>query len=524
MRRYIIFFAAFLPFAVCGQELRITSEDVQQIKKFDTFFGLLTATYVDKVDTSALIEHAIKETLAELDPHSVYLSAEEMKEETENFQGNFSGIGITFNVLRDTVVVIDVIRGGPSEQVGILPNDRMVAIDGESAVGISRKDAQRRMRGEKGTVVAFEVLRGGEWLKFNVVRDNIPITTLDAAYRIDKHTGYLRVNRFADTTMDEFRKAMDRMKGINSLVLDLRGNSGGYVHMAIDMANYFLDKGDVIVSTEGRYRGEDIYSAGRRGEMREGRVMVLVDELSASASEIVSGALQDWDRAVIVGRRTFGKGLVQQQFPLNDGSAVRITIAKYLTPTGRAIQRPFEMGHKADYYQALAERIAKGDTTVGDSLQVYKTLRLGKTVYGGGGITPDFYVPADTTEISDYYMGLVRSGATGEFLLDYMGRNRGRIISAYPSFEAFDAGFEVDDEMIGELIELAKSRGVEPDEAGLEQSRGLLAIQLKAYIADRLWGEGYFYHVFNPRRDEIYSKALEILANWDNMAKGVVVM
>jgi carboxyl-terminal processing protease len=520
----VIILAALLPVVAAGQDVRVDGVAVQQMQKFDRFFGLLSATYINEVDAPKLVEAAIKGTLAQLDPHSVYFSAEEMKEQTETFQGNFSGVGLAFNVMRDTITVVNVTPEGPSEKAGLLPNDRIVEIDGETAVGISQSESQRRMRGERGTTVVFGVLRGGRRLEFNVVRDNIPLTTLDAAYLVDRRTGYLRVNRFAQTTMEEFREAMARFGKIDGLVLDLRGNAGGYVHMAIDMANYFLDEGNVIVSTEGRFSGTEIYRADRRGEMRKGRLVVLVDELSASASEIVSGALQDWDRAVIVGRRSFGKGLVQQQFMLQDGSAARITVAQYVTPTGRHIQRPFEMGHKDDYYQALAERISKGDTAVSDSLQAYKTLRLGKTVYGGGGITPDYYVPVDTTDISAYYKRLSGEGAVGRFLLDYLSRNRASLEAKYPTFEAYDASFEADSRLIDELVEAAKTQGIEPDEAGLAQSRELLSVQIKAYLAARLWEDGDYFRVFNPRRDDVYGKALEIMANWDKMARGVVVM
>ncbi len=524
MKKLSLILLLFTPLSAFTQPLRISDKDVAQMQKFDRFFGLLSATYVDEVDSSKLIEDAIKETLAELDPHSVYFSAEEMKSQNESFQGNFSGIGIEFNILRDTVMVVNVVAGGPAEKVGLLPNDRIVGIDGYNAVGMSRDEAPKKLRGERGTTVVLDVVHNGEQLQFRIVRDNIPLTTVDAAYKIDKRTGYLRVNRFAQTTMDEFREAMANMKGIDALILDLRGNGGGYLHMGTDMANYFLNKGDVIVSTEGRYSGTDVYRADRQGEMRKGRVIVLIDELSASASEIVSGALQDWDRAVIVGRRSFGKGLVQQQFGLQDGSAVRITVSKYLTPTGRAIQRPFELGHKEDYYQALAERIAGGDTIASDSLQEYKTLRLGKTVYGGGGITPDYYVPVDTTGVSEYYKKLVRAGVIGQFLMEYLDHNRTRIKAEYSSFEAYDARFEVDDQMLEQLVSSAQKQGVEPDEAGLEESRELLEVQLKALVASRLWDDGDFYRVINPRRDPIYGKALEILSDWEEMAQGVVVM
>jgi carboxyl-terminal processing protease len=523
MRRFLIFLAAVLPMVAAGQGVQLDAETVMQMQKFDRFFGFLSATYVDKVNAPKLIESAIKETLSELDPHSVYFSAEQMKEQAENFQGNFSGIGIELAILRDTVVVMNVVAGGPSERAGLLPGDRVVAIDGKNVIGISRDEAPKKLRGERGSMVALDVLRGAESIKFLLVRDNIPIKTIDAAYKIDNKTGYLRVNRFAETTMREFRAAMEGFGKIDAVVLDLRGNSGGFLDQGADMANYFLEKGDIIVSTEGRYLGTEIYDARRKGEFK-GHVVVLVDELSASASEIVTGALQDWDRAVVVGRRTFGKGLVQQQFMLQDGSAVRITVAKYLTPTGRAIQRPFEMGHKEDYYQALAERMSKGEAAESDSLQAYKTLRLGRTVYGGGGITPDYYVPADTTDVSDYYKKLMSRGLVSEFMSSYLDKNRGLLEAEYASFEDYDARFEVDGAMLDELASLAQSRGVEPDKAGLEQSRELLATYIKALVAARVWSSGDFYRVMNTRRDAVYGKALEVLGDWKKMARGVVIM
>ncbi len=472
-----------------------------------------------------LVEAAIKSVLKELDPHSVYLSDKEMRAQTEQFQGNFSGIGIEFNILNDTLIIVNTVPGGPSEKVGVMPNDKIVAIDGENVVGIERDKAPDKLRGPRGTAVTIGVVRHGvrEPLEFRIVRDNIPITTVDASYKIDKSTGYIRVNRFANTTMEEFRTAIGDMGKIDGLVLDLRGNGGGLLNMAIDMSTYFLGKGDAIVSTEGLRTRSQGFDANSNGDFRKGRVIVLIDEFSASASEIVSGALQDWDRAVVVGRRSFGKGLVQQQFPLQDGSAVRITVSKYLTPTGRAIQRPFEMGHGEDYYQQLASRMAaRTDSVDNDGRhEAYKTLRLGRTVYGGGGIYPDYYVAVDTTAFSEYLSGLIRRGVTGEFLVDYLDRNRARLEAEYPDFDKFNREYSVDDAMIGELTELGIQRGVEFDAEGLNTSREYLRTYLKGLVAGRLWTTSESYRVSNPQIDPVYKKAVEIMDNWDTMAKGI---
>jgi carboxyl-terminal processing protease len=499
-------------------------EATQQLQKFAQFYNYLNSYYIDSIDDPNLIETAIKEMLADLDPHSTYLSAEEMRASNEQFQGNFGGIGVEFNILNDTLIIVNTIPGGPAEKVGVMPNDRIVTIDGANAVGISREKAPTLLRGERGSAVMLGVARGGVRgrLDFRVVRDNVPITTVDAAYNIDANTGYLRVNRFAQTTMEEFRKAVGEMGNISSLVLDLRGNGGGYLHMATDMSNFFLDKGDLLVSTEGMRVRPEVSRADRNGEFRRGRVVVLIDEFTASASEIVSGALQDWDRAVIVGRRSFGKGLVQRQFPLQDGSAVRITVAKYLTPTGRAIQRPYELGHGEEYYQQLAERLSSGgDAVVADTMQRFKTLRLGKTVYGGGGITPDYYVAADTTGFSPYLSSISRMGVINEFLVSYLDHNRVRLESTYHNFESYDRGFDLTEGDFADLVALAKQRGIEPDPAGLAASRRLIAVQLKALIAGRLWDQGHYYRVMNPRHDAVYAKAIEILNNWSKMARGI---
>lgn len=530
MKKLILLLFAALPLITQAQlpgmrTSRMDGDARAQLEKFTRFYQLLTTTYIDSIPNGQLIETAIKNVLKELDPHSTYLSVEEMKATTEQFQGNFSGVGVEFNILNDTLIIVNTIPGGPSEKVDVMPNDKIVTIDGQSVIGISREDAPKKLRGPRGTAVMIGVVRQGarEPLEFRIVRDNIPITTVDAAYNIDKNTGYLRVNRFAQNTMDEFREAIGKMGRIDGLVLDLRGNGGGFLNMAIDMSNYFLDNGDLIVSTEGMRARPQQARATRNGEFRRGRVVVLIDELSASASEIVSGALQDWDRAVIVGRRSFGKGLVQQQFPLQDGSAVRITVSKYLTPTGRAIQRPFEMGHSEDYYQELASRLAaRADSVDNDGMhEAYKTLRLGRTVYGGGGIYPDYYVAVDTTGYSDYLSGLLRMGVVNEYLVSFLDHNRARLEAEYPDFDKFNREYRVDEQTLREIVELGEKRGVVLDQAGLDTSRELIRMQFKALVAGRLWTTTEFYRVMNPLIDPVYKKAVEIMNNWPTMSKGI---
>ena len=329
----LLLFAALALPALCAAQPKPTDDPQRNLQKFDNFYRYLNMTYVDTVHNGQLVENAIREVLLQLDPHSAYVSPEEMVEVNESFDGSFSGIGIEFNVLNDTIIVVNVISGGPSEKVGLLPNDRIVEVNGQNVVGTKRIDVPKILRGPKGTKAETRVVRRGveEPLDFTIVRDNIPINTVDAAYKVDPSTGYIRVNRFANNTFKEFAEAIDKMGPIDALILDLRGNGGGLMDQAIRMSNYFLPQGSVIVSTEGMKVPSDRIVAPSDGPFK-GKVIVLVNETSASASEIVSGALQDWDRGLLIGRRTFGKGLVQRQFPLNDGSAVRLTVARYHTP------------------------------------------------------------------------------------------------------------------------------------------------------------------------------------------------
>lgn len=489
-----------------------------QLQKFNQFYRYLNGAYVDTINNERLVEDAIKKILSELDPHSAYVSAEDMVPVEESFQGSFSGIGVEFNVLNDTLLVVNTVAGGPSEKVGVLPNDRIVAVDGESVIGIKQARVPKVLRGPKGSVVEIEVLRRGETtpISFRITRDDIPINTVDAAYKIDDKTGYIKVNRFAATTMKEVEEAFGKMWKIDALILDLRGNGGGFLDQAVKLGNFFLPEGATIVSTEGRLVPPERFSARADGAYRKGKVVVLIDESSASASEIVAGAIQDWDRGVVIGRRSFGKGLVQRQFPLIDGSAVRITVARYHTPTGRVIQRPFEKGNQQAYYEAFAKRFENGTDSLKavDSLR-YTTLRSGRPVYGGGGIYPDIYVPLDTTGYSQYWSKLVRRGVISEFVIQYLDKHRAELQGVYPTFEKFQSSFTVTPEMLQQLVALGEQREVPPDPAGLKISERAIALQIKALIAQKMWNMTEYFRIINSENDPELERALDVLRNWD---------
>ena len=515
--------AALLPLG--AQELSQQQQDLLQLQKFAQIYRYLTNAYVDEVDTAPVIEGAITGMLERLDPHSAYIPAEEMKSVRESFDGEFSGIGVEFNVLRDTVIVVNTIAGGPAERVGVRPNDRIVRIDTLDAVGMTRADVPKYLRGATGTKVAIDVVRHGTlgWLHFVIVRDRIPLNTVDAAYRVADGVGYIKVNRFGNTTMSEFREAYRKLGRPEGLILDLQGNGGGLLEQAIEMAGFFLPRGAVVVSTEGRAVPSVSYETQSPGEDMKGRLVVLVDETSASASEIVAGAMQDWDRGIVVGRPSFGKGLVQRQVGLPDGSAVRITVARYHTPSGRVIQRPYEKGKRREYY---LDHLRRYDDPMRDSLDAgapeYRTLRTGRTVYGGGGIRPDVLVGADTAGFSAYYANLIRRGVVNEYVISYMDRERAALEKAYPAFEAFDKGFEAGDAMLEGLTGLGGQRGVAFDEGGFAASAPLMRIQLKALVAQRLFDTAAFYRVMNPAQNEAYRRAVEILADWEHKGESLL--
>ena len=515
MRRLFVILATLSVLPLAAQN----EDDARQFQKLAQVFRYLSGLYVDEVEMKPVVEGAITGMLEELDPHSAYIGAEEMKGVQESFDGEFSGIGVEFNVLRDTVIVVNTIAGGPAERVGVRANDRIVRIDTLDAVGMSRTDVPKHLRGKTGTKVGIDVVRHGTpgRLHFVIVRDKIPLNTVDASYLAGEGIGYIKVNRFGRTTMDEFTEAYRKLGRPEGLILDLRGNGGGLLEQAIGMAGFFLPRGAVIVSTEGRAVPASSFRAQTNGEDLKGRLVVLIDESSASASEIVAGAVQDWDRGVVVGRPSFGKGLVQRQIGLSDGSAVRITVARYHTPSGRVIQRPYEKGKRREYY---LDHLRRYDDAARDSLDAaapaYRTLRTGRTVYGGGGIRPDILVEADTVGFSNYYGELIRRGIVADFVGDWLDGSRDSLSRRYASFEAFDAGYTPSDEVLERLTALGESRGVKFDAEGFAVSEPLVRMQLKALAAQRLFGTGAYFRVINPAASPAYARAVAILEDWDN--------
>ena len=477
--------------------------------------------YVDDVDEDKLVEDAIINMLEELDPHSTYSDAEEVKKLNEPLVGNFDGIGVQFNMATDTLFIIQPVSGGPSEKVGILAGDRIIEVNDTVIAGVkmSTEEIMRRLRGPKGTKVNLKIMRRGVsgLLPFTVKRNKIPVYSLDASYMMNKTTGYIRISRFAATTAEEFEKALHDLqkKGMRNLILDLQGNGGGYLNAAIEIANHMLQKGELIVYTEGKRNPRTEFNARGNGDFRDGKLVVLVDEFSASASEIVTGAIQDWDRGTVVGRRTFGKGLVQRPIDLPDGSMIRLTVARYYTPSGRCIQKPYESIEQ--YNKDLIERYNRGEMLSADSIHFpdslkAKTLKLGRTVYGGGGIMPDYFVPIDTTYYTDYYLALRDKGAIVQENLKLIDAHRSEWKEKYKTFERFNKRFEVSDEMLEDLISLGKTLGAEFKEDEYKTALPLIKIQLKALIARDLWDMNEYFQVINSINNTV-QKGLELIEN-----------
>ena len=475
--------------------------------------------YVDKVDEEKLVEDAIRGMLEKLDPHSAYSNAEEVKKMNEPLQGNFEGIGVQFNMVEDTLFIIQPISGGPSEKVGVLAGDRIVTVNDTAIAGVkmSREEIMRRLRGPKGTTVQLGIARRGfaELLTFDVVRDKIPLHTLDAAYMIRKGIGYVRISSFGATTYTEFSEAVDKLKkqGMKNLILDLQGNGGGYLSAAVDIANEFLEAGNLIVYTEGLRQPRRDFKAVGKGRLRKGQVVVLIDEYSASASEIVSGAIQDWDRGFVVGRRSFGKGLVQRPLDLPDGSMIRLTTARYYTPSGRCIQKPYD--DKKKYKEDLNERFKKGEFIHADSIHFpdslkYQTRKLGRTVYGGGGIMPDYFISLDTTRYNKYHRDLSAKGCVINASLRYIDSHRDELASLYKDFDTFNLRFEVSAELLKLLVESGEKSGVKYDEALYQEALPMLKCQLKALIARDLWEMNEYFRVMNETNESVM-KAVELL-------------
>lgn len=496
--------------------------DAGSAGKIESLLYHIDRMYVDEVDKKALVDAAIIRMLEELDPHSTYIPKEELEEVNEPLKGNFEGVGIQFNIVRDTIYVVDAISGGPSERLGIRAGDRILAIDGESAAGVGFKnsDVMTRLRGKKGSKVNVSILRKSEPtpLEFTITRDKIPIYSVEASYMASPQVGYIKVSRFSATTMKEFREKLDELKkqGMQDLILDLQGNGGGYLRTAIDMSDEFLGGGKLIVYTEGRNAPREDTHATKEGRFEKGKIVVLVDEGSASASEIVSGAIQDWDRGLIIGRRTFGKGLVQRPVMLPDGSAVRLTVSRYYTPSGRSIQKPYDEGVEA-YQRERRDRFSRGELTSEENVHLNDTVKYftmnKRVVYGGGGVMPDVFVPIDTTMSSPYFGQLVRKGVLNTYALDHVELHRETLLRNYPDVEQFRLRFQVEDEVLNGLVAQAEKDGVEQDPEGFARSRELIALRLKALIARDLWNTSAYWQVINASNpvDRSFQRALEAL-------------
>ncbi len=487
---------------------------------------LIENFYVDTVDSPKMVEEAIIAMLKTLDPHSVYTDAKETKELTTPLQGNFSGIGIQFNMNNDSLYVIQTTAGGPSEAVGIQPGDRILSANDSIISGAGRANSEilNLLRGPKGTEVIVKVLRRGvaEPITFRIIRDDIPLYSVDAAYMESPTTGYIRVSRFAEDTGNEVAEAVMKLQkeGMKDLIIDLEDNGGGYLSPAYDMASLFLQPGDLVVYTDGARVDRQDYRVQGKPLMPEGRLVVMVNQNSASASEIFAGAIQDNDRGLIVGRRTFGKGLVQRPFPFPDGSMVRLTVSRYHTPTGRSIQKPYVNGEGDQYHMDLYNRYMSGEFMSADSIHFadslkVETLKNHRPVYGGGGIMPDMFVPIDTTMYSDYYRDLMANGIFNRYAVEYVDRHRDDIKRDYPTESDFVKNFDFTQEMLNSLVALGEKNGVKPNPEGLEKSRAIICAITKGLIARDVWDMNGYFRSVNPVSRGTYEKAVELVNNKD---------
>lgn len=507
-------------FGISAQYSRSNSASRQQ-QKLLMVENIVNNLYVDNVDEEKIVENAVRGILENLDPHSSYSTKEETTSSQETMQGSFSGIGIQFNMQKDTLYVVQTIAGGPSEKVGILPGDRFIAVDDSIIAGrkLKNTDIMKRLRGPKGTKVNIKVKRGSnaELLEFRITRDDIPLNSIDAVYMADGKTGYIRLSRFAATSYKEFKDAITKLKkqGMQQLILDLTDNGGGYMQIAAQIANEMLNRGNLIVYTQGRKSPRQNLNADGSGTFRTQKVVVMINQFSASASEILSGAVQDWDRGVVVGRRSFGKGLVQREFLLPDSSSFRLTIARYYTPSGRNIQKPYVKGDREDYDKDIIDRYNHGELQSADSIHFadslkHTTLRLHRTVYGGGGIMPDVFVPLDTTQYTDYHRRLVAKGIIPQFALRYVDKNRADLKAQYPDAQKFIKEFTVTDEMLNNLVDAGKAEKVDLDKSQFAKSKEMLRTFVKAAIANDLFSTGAYFQIVNEQND-IYKEALSII-------------
>lgn len=489
-------------------------------EKFEQILSYIESSYVDSVNEDRLTESAIKGMLDQLDPHSNYIPAKRLEQMNSELQGNFEGIGIEFNILRDTIIVVSPIEGGPSEKLGIQSGDKIIKVEGDNVagIGINNQDVVDMLRGQKGTKVDVTIKRGGiaEPMQFTITRDKIPIHSVRASYMINDNIGFIKINRFSGNTTREFNEAITNLteNGLQHLILDLRGNPGGYLKAAIRMADQFLKDDKMIVYTEGRSRPKEVYNATSRGDLKNGKLVVLINEGSASASEIVAGAIQDHDRGLLIGRRSFGKGLVQEPKKLPDGSSLRLTVARYYTPTGRSIQKPYNEGVKA-YRKDIINRFKQGEFIHKDSIDFADSLKYktpnGRTVYGGGGIMPDIFVPIDTlANQSEYFDKLRRNGLINRFALNFVDQYRGEIKENYPDKSSFLSDFRVKGPVFRKFINFTEENGIDYGYDKMEPIKADVIAQIKALIGRQFW-EGDIYYQASFKTDDSYNKAIEVI-------------
>ncbi len=524
MKKLLLF--AAIAIVACGATIAQYTKQQIQTSKLNMARQAINELYVDTVDDEKLVEDAINGMLKNLDPHSSYTNVEETRELNEPLEGNFSGIGVTFNLNQDTVYVIQTVAGGPSEKVGILAGDRIIACNDTTLAGVKmkRNEIMKHLRGPKGTKARLKVMRrqGGkaDTINFVVTRAEIPIYSVDAAYMVNDSTGYIRVNKFAADTPKEFREALAKLQGqgMKNLILDLIENGGGYLNASVDLLAELLPAGSRAVYTQGtnapRYNHYTT-PAGNKPMFADGRLVVMANQYSASAAEITSGAIQDHDRGLIVGRRTFGKGLVQRPIPFPDGSMMRLTVAHYYTPAGRNIQKPYTKGESDKYEADILDRYNSGELMHEDSVRYdesakFSTLNLHRTIYGGGGIYPDIFVPLDTTEYTKYYRDLVAKGVINSYSIDYVDANRKALKKKYKNDEAFVEQFEVDQTMLNEIIARGEKEEVKFSQEEFDRSKPLISMIIKALVGRDVFADATYYKVYN-RHDPIFIKALEVI-------------
>ena len=500
-RKIIICFAAIICFG------KIAHAQQAEIQKLGSLLQMLDYYYVDTINKQKVTDDGIRAILKDCDPHSVYIPASELKDMNEPLLGKFEGVGIQFNILEDTIMVTNTIPGGPSEKLGIRSGDRIVNIDGKKVAGIkiTNKDVLGKLRGDKGTKVKVDIFRRDEpeLLAFEITRDKIPLFSVDASFKIEPDIGYIKISRFAESTVQEFKEALAKLKeqGVKNLILDLENNGGGYLSSAHHLADEFLSDAKRIVYTQGRTAPREEYTSTAEGGWEKGKLVVMINEYSASASEILSGAIQDWDRGLIVGRRSFGKGLVQKPFSLPDGSAVRLTVARYYTPSGRCIQKSYEEGDEA-YEDDISNRFKHGELYSADSIKFNDSLKYAtnakRTVFGGGGIMPDVFVPLDTMYNSKFYSDLIRKATLNDFTLTYTDNHRAELKVKYPDIKTFKTNFIVDQKMMDDFYAFADKKGVKKDDEGVKRSEKHIMLNIKALIARDLWsGTSAYFEIMN---------------------------